>query len=297
MDTKRCAYCHKLQRADAQVCSRCGYVFLQKKPRPFLAEVTRPSLLPASPHRVGHYSGLHPEDQPYQSSKIMAQRPSPVDVEERPGAQRPQHEPEQIILPTVEKLVMPAKVVKPVRPARMEKRVNSDISDIEVRATQPASYTQAAGRLPSQPQSLLSSAFHIRNPFLSERAIPFILTVSCIIFLLASSILAFSLIDGRASFGSPTLATSSTIVHIHDVFLLKGSGFGANDLLTFTHDYNETVFDANNMPLETHTDSSGTFSIEINVPPHWVSGQHQIHVTDEAQQTSVTATITVQPAG
>jgi hypothetical protein len=30
---------------------------------------------PASPHRAGHYSGLHPEDQPYQSSFMVALRP------------------------------------------------------------------------------------------------------------------------------------------------------------------------------------------------------------------------------
>jgi hypothetical protein len=289
MDTKRCAYCHKLQRADAQVCSRCGYVFIQKKTRPFLAEITRPSLLPASPHRVGHYSGLHPEDQPYQSSKIVAQHPSLVDVEERPGAQLPPHEPEQIILPTVKKLAKPVRVVKPVRPPRMETGADSGI-DLSV--TQPASYNQIAGKM--LPQSHLYSSFPPRKPLLNERAIPFILTVSCIIFLLASSILAFSLIDGRAAIGSPALTTSPTIVHVHSAFLLTGSGFGSNDLLTFTHDYNETVFDTHNMPVETHADSSGAFSMQITVPAYWAPGQHQLHVTDEAQKTSVTTTITVQ---
>jgi hypothetical protein len=288
MDTKRCAYCHKLQRADAQICSRCGYVFIQKKSRPFLAEITRPSLLPASPHRVGHYSGLHPEDQPYQSSKIVAQRPALVDVEERPGAQRPQHEPEQIILPKVERMAKPVKSVKPARPLRAETRADSDI-DLSV--TQPASYNQMAdNKLPRPP---LYSLLPTRRLLLNERAIPFILTVSCIIFLLASSILAFSLIDGRALPGSPALTTSPAIVHIHNTFLLSGSSFGSNDLLTFTHDYNETIFDTNNMPLETHADSSGMFSMYIHIPAYWAPGQHQIHVTDEAQKTSVTTTITV----
>jgi hypothetical protein len=42
----------------------------------------------ASPHRAGHYSGLHPEDQPYQSEEIRAQRrattrrPEPVPVDD-----------------------------------------------------------------------------------------------------------------------------------------------------------------------------------------------------------------------
>ena len=165
-------------------------------------------------------------------------------------------------------------------------------ADIELSVTQPASYNQVAGKV--LPQPYLYSSFPTRKPLLSERAIPFILTVSCIIFLLASSILAFSLIDGRASIGSPVLTTSPTVVHVHGAFLLTGSGFGSNDLLTFTHDYNETIFDTNNMPLETHTDSSGAFSMQIHVPAYWAPGQHQLHVTDEAQKTSVTTTITVQ---
>jgi hypothetical protein len=41
----------------------------------------------ASPHRAGHYSGLHPEDQPYQSEEIRdarrtARRPEPVQVDD-----------------------------------------------------------------------------------------------------------------------------------------------------------------------------------------------------------------------
>src|SRR5579884_3990407 len=41
----------------------------------------------ASPHRAGHYSGLHPEDQPYQSEEIRnprraPHRPEPVPVDD-----------------------------------------------------------------------------------------------------------------------------------------------------------------------------------------------------------------------
>src|SRR6266436_4597321 len=31
---------------------------------------------PANPHRVGHYAGLHPEDQPYHSGEVMPRKPS-----------------------------------------------------------------------------------------------------------------------------------------------------------------------------------------------------------------------------
>ena len=87
MDTKRCLRCHKLLRADAQKCSLCGYVFLQAPVRRS-SKVTNgfrqpeaasfPSNAPASPHRAGHYSGLHPEDQPYQSSFMPIMRPPAV---------------------------------------------------------------------------------------------------------------------------------------------------------------------------------------------------------------------------
>src|SRR5436305_11326008 len=87
MDTRRCLRCHKLLRADAHRCSLCGYVFLQA-PLRRSSKATNgsrgsttasfPSNPPASPHRAGHYSGLHPEDQPYQSSFMPILRPSAI---------------------------------------------------------------------------------------------------------------------------------------------------------------------------------------------------------------------------
>src|SRR6266700_1509278 len=87
MDTKRCLRYHKLLRADAHRCSLCGYVFLQasvsrsnKATNGYRHSATAsfPSNAPASPHRAGHYSGLHPEDQPYQSSFMPILRPSAI---------------------------------------------------------------------------------------------------------------------------------------------------------------------------------------------------------------------------
>ncbi len=87
MDTRRCLRCHKLLRADAHRCSLCGYVFLQTPERRGSkatngsrrsATASFPSNAPASPHRAGHYSGLHPEDQPYQSSFMPILRPPTI---------------------------------------------------------------------------------------------------------------------------------------------------------------------------------------------------------------------------
>src|SRR5437763_13631573 len=85
METKRCQRCHKLLRADAPVCNRCGGLdFLQvTHARSGRTGATKespsiPSNPPASPHRAGHYSGLHPEDQPFQSSFMPILRPPAI---------------------------------------------------------------------------------------------------------------------------------------------------------------------------------------------------------------------------
>ncbi len=61
--------------------------FRRKEQQAYLPESlygTRPDALPASPHRTGHSSGLHPEDTPYLTADGMPQAtlrlPAPVDV-------------------------------------------------------------------------------------------------------------------------------------------------------------------------------------------------------------------------
>src|SRR5579883_2089450 len=83
METIRCPRCNKLLRADAQSCSRCGIALppqgtTRRRSSGSVQSLppSQPSNPPASPHRAGHYSGLHPEDQPFQSSFFMRiQRP------------------------------------------------------------------------------------------------------------------------------------------------------------------------------------------------------------------------------
>src|SRR5579875_1151603 len=94
MNTKRCVYCQKLARADAEVCSRCGHSFERTR---IVRDATRRSIPPASPHHAGHYSGLHPEDQPYQSTMM-----SIVRSDESSQPQQAPHEPDGIILPTID---------------------------------------------------------------------------------------------------------------------------------------------------------------------------------------------------
>src|SRR5437588_652171 len=134
MDTKRCSYCNKLARAEAEPCSRCGNPYVKstngvkkvdrvpmQSSNPASrgsrrnetvhlsmtdgnTRIQRRSIPPASPHRAGHYSGLHPEDQPYQSTVLAVQPPPerqsnlrrPVPPEPDRGAVR-RHEPPRIV--------------------------------------------------------------------------------------------------------------------------------------------------------------------------------------------------------
>src|SRR3989440_6835942 len=137
MQTKRCANCHKLSRAEAVTCSRCGQSFAGNTTRVSTrSALTAPSgkrsavversaprtrrrtIPPASPHRAGHYSGLHPEDQPYQSAMLAVQRPparssNPGAVvqqekEVTPAPGLPGDLPEASSLPTLRRSTTPA---------------------------------------------------------------------------------------------------------------------------------------------------------------------------------------------
>lgn len=210
MDTKRCAYCHKLQRADARTCSGCGHVFIEKQQKTPAWDVTHPSLPPASPHRAGHYAGLHPEDQPYQSGKMIAQHAPPRPRDEEPRTHAPR-EPERIILP--ESPTLPTLPMSSRRPIATDEPLLDDSQptlplDHSWDTTDP---TRPIARqrkmitwsLPGI-QRLLSLKQNARiQPFLRFSAknvpsIPSILAVLIILILLGSSIIAFAQINNGA---------------------------------------------------------------------------------------------------
>src|SRR5579859_3560201 len=102
METKRCAYCHKLQRVGSPVCSRCGRSFeryISRGGKSWGSSVSHFSLPAASPHHVGHYSGLHPEDQPYQSQIMVTPQRFMQEMREKQALQQ---EPKHIVLPSVQ---------------------------------------------------------------------------------------------------------------------------------------------------------------------------------------------------
>src|SRR5438876_1072556 len=231
MDTKRCTYCHKLARAEAETCSRCGHPYVKnsKKVSRILTKsnpapagsrrnettrlpmsdgntrIQRRSIPPASPHRVGHYSGLHPEDQPYQST-IMAVQPAPQRVHELPVDQPPL---ESVRLPVAAE-----------------------------RSFQSAIPLEDMVTLPPQRKWPTFYRYRPQRIALRGRFVPTILTISCLIFLVASSLLAYIFINKKPILDKQTLSVMPSQLRVNDTFMLSGRGFGPNDLISFTHDEN-----------------------------------------------------------
>ncbi len=264
METKRCVYCHKLQRIDAQMCSRCGHAFVQKRTRPSTREWTQPSIPPASPHRAGHYSGLHPEDQPYQSNKIAVQH-STVQDNENWHVNLP--EPEHIVLPVTD-------------PALRRRASISELYDDPSAAEFPA---------------IEGPAFYRRKKwFLTRRSIAVLLAISCIFFLLASSIFVVVLLKKSASTSMAHITASPAILRAHDTLTIDGRGFHAHSTVAFTYDMNKTLFVSNQHPLSLQTNAQGAFSVQLKISDDWGPGQHFIHAIDEPASLSVSTAITIE---
>ncbi len=311
METKRCAQCHKLLRAETQTCSRCGYTFPETKRRRQTKSLPRPSLPPASPHRAGHYSGLHPEDQPYQSNMVAIQRPPAHEPEEIPSfveslgeeQEREQYnsffdDNDEDDIPTV----ITARQERPQTEASM-RRINPPLTP-RMQQVQPvpppARQTQYEQRLTETEGTLLAlhqPSLQRRKPARRGRVIPLLLTLSCIFFLLASGILVYALTVSRAtSSSSLSMSASPDTLRVGDTVALSGKGLAPATQIKFTHDdAGAPIYDSMKQQLEAMTNHHGTFAVDMIVPTDWSPGQHAIHVTDEAQQSSASATITVLP--
>ncbi|HLI06623.1 MAG TPA: choice-of-anchor D domain-containing protein [Ktedonobacteraceae bacterium] len=320
-------YCQKLARADAEVCSRCGHAFDRTR---IMRSAVRRSIPPASPHHAGHYSGLHPEDQPYQSTMM-----SIVRSDESSQPQQAPHEPDGIILPTIdEPSVFPTSPVSPAalptasaywQEARLSPAApiaplppgprtpvppparNTPIPDLynderdmtereaRVGGARPQALDNARLRFPVPPSPPSVPPYMPSRSPLRSRPILTVLTISFLLLLLATGLLAYMFISKKpqASFATATLSAVPSKLRVNDQFLLSGKGFGANDLMSFTYDKNEPILDGNGKLLYAHTDALGAFYVTITVG-NWGFGDHIIHAIDEAQQFSDSVTITIE---
>ena len=215
IDTKRCQHCQKVLRADAPRCSLCGYVFSQEAPDKRTGgatngshrtvTLTMPSNPPASPHRAGHYSGLHPEDQPFQSSFMPVQR--------APAVTRSLVD-QEVVLPTV--ITAPAPPPKAPDTEGLPKRRVAVPTPLPLPMPQ-RSVNSPLGSSPAAPQrQFVSPPVTFAPPtnlWFTEpvpavlplprkqqkqsRVVPVLLSASFLLFLLATSALAFLLLDKR----------------------------------------------------------------------------------------------------
>lgn len=319
MDTKRCLSCRKVLRADAHSCSRCGYVFLQAPARHngnatngsrHSATVSFPSNPPASQHRAGHYSGFHPEDQPFQSSFMPVQRPPAI------TRRLVEQEPDEILQPVVstsstvsqlapatEQLVpeqlprryvatpVPSPSPMPQRYPGVQSQTSAPVPQLQFVAPplppEPALHEQITVPLP-EPARLSGR----RQPRI--RIVPVLLLASFIFFLLATSILAFLLIGKRpVASTQPVLTAAPDLLRVHDSFLLSGSSFQANEPVSLTRDANIPIEDSAGKPYHALTDGRGYFAVQITITDDWNVGTHRIYATDSVHA-SVAAIITVQ---
>ncbi|HLJ34120.1 MAG TPA: choice-of-anchor D domain-containing protein [Ktedonobacteraceae bacterium] len=302
METKRCAHCQKLSRADSQVCRRCGHAFSESREGRETASKLpvrtghfvsrsgsgqRRSIPPASPHKAGHYSGLHPEDQPYQSAFMPALRPPPS------AAQHTllHREPDVIVLAGVEPPATPAQQVATPDSADTQQAADAPTHigvPIERAALQRVTPLPAPP-LPPAPSTKLAGR--------QGRFMPIVLTLLVLLVLIAGSISVFLLVNRHTY--NPRIVANPNQLRVSDTVQLSGSGFGASDLITFTHDTSEIpMLDGSGHAFMAHTDFSGAFNVSMVIPPDWSVGEHTLHANDTAQGVGATTPITVlQPSG
>ncbi|HEV2579773.1 MAG TPA: hypothetical protein VGT44_02880, partial [Ktedonobacteraceae bacterium] len=320
METKRCQRCHKLLRLDAQVCSLCGghdFIAAATRSRQTVklplrqVEASIPSNPPASPHRAGHYSGLHPEDQPYQSSFLPVLRPpiasviisSPVLDE--PEAVDPFGEADAY-------MTMPEPYDPPIEKRRIatftplpqlrQQRGPQVVPPQQVYAPEAAAPTQeevdvevpTPPTLPMREPSPLAQRPVPRKREKKGGIIPILLALSCFLFLIATTILTFLLLNNKpVPAAKPILNVYPSLpLRATDLVIISGSGFPANDQVWFTHD-GKPLIDQNGKKLEVNVFHSGNFSIQIQIPENWPVGHYTIDAVDQ-HGISAPVTITIE---
>jgi len=313
IDTKRCQHCQKVLRADAPRCSLCGYVFSPEVPDKRngsatngsrrTVTLTMPSNPPASPHRAGHYSGLHPEDQPFQSSFMPVQRArtitrSLVDQE--------------VVLPTV--MAAPAPSPKAPDTEGLPKRRVAIPTPLPLPMPQ-RSVNSPLGSSPAAPQRQFVSPpvtpAPLANQWFTEpvpavlplprkqqkqsRVVPVLLSFSCLLFLLATSVVAFLLLDKRPV----ATTTKQAVTHVsHAAPLLPAIAVTPNALSfsaiqgTNPAPQSFTISNTGNAPLNwaAAEDANG-----LAFAPVWP--QQGIVAPGKTAKITVTPDVTRAPAG
>jgi hypothetical protein len=316
METIRCPRCQKLLRADAQKCSRCGVTIPRgKAPRKWVInpiDDPQPTSPLASPHRAGHYSGLHAEDQPFQSSfYARVQRPpEPEEAETdastlldlRPDMQTSPAQPGETFVEGEYGKAgenLPTSPVQPGEPI-VEKEYGKDeenIPALSALADMPTLYPHRAPNTPL-PETPLPS--RPRRSFDSLRIVRLMVTGSVICFLLATGLLAFLLVGkhpGQAQTAQPRLIAQPGELRVGDVLQLTGNGFDAHHIVSLTRDTNLKLLDAQGQQVFATTDAQGAFQIHVSITAAWGLGTHSLQASEGRIKTATSLTIQAAAPG
>jgi hypothetical protein len=285
MQTRRCPNCHRLQRSSAQRCSRCGRSFARPKALEFTARVSTASQPIASPHRAGHYFGLHPEDQPYQSNRIVTPRQQ---AEFSDQSQEPAH----IVLPSTAS----APALKRYREAFYPPR---SIPEQPPQTQRPLAPIASVPPLPAEkprrsPGKDKEASPHHFIPGVPRRTLSLVLIVSCVTFLLAASIITLGHLNADRSGSNASLLAIPKIVRANDLFALRGEKWPAHVSVELTDESGQSLVSDGSQPLHIQTNSQGFFQARILAASNWHPGSHILYATEQQHKRTVSTTIAVQ---
>lgn len=274
MDTVRCPRCNKLLRASAQNCGRCGVALPAAgaaRKRGDFASASLPPSQPtsplASPHRAGHYSGLHPEDQPFQSSFFIRIQRIP----------EPLAEGSTFLALDAEALAEQAADETPVP-------LPEAVADLPTYLPRRARATP----IPETPPQPPRPAGKMR-----PRGVPLFLSAALLCFLVASGLLTLLLLDAsQAHTPQPQLLALPGELRVGDLLQLRGTGFAAHRQLTLLRDGQIVLQDGRRYPLRPASDGQGAFVASVSITSDWTVGIHRLLAREGVH--SAVASLTVQ---
>ncbi len=310
METIRCPRCHKLLRVDARSCSRCGLSIpastAPRKRNLNEVDLSHPTSPLASPHRAGHYSGLHPEDQPFQSSFFLrVQRPPDFEpdvsdvstvLDLSPDIPEAESEGESSDASAALDLLPDDPPTYPARPPRGPAEEDEDAAAYSPLADLPT-LTPRHTLAPDTPLPETLLPQEPRRAVNGPRLVRLLITGSLICFLLGTGLLAFLLLgknQSQAQVGPPRLLAQPGEVRVGDLFQLTGSGFEANHVVALTRDANVKILDAHGQQMMPTTDGQGAFQLHVPVTSAWKIGIHTLQAS--AGNVRLTASLTIQAA-
>ncbi len=286
--TKRCVYCHRLSPVNAPICVDCGHSFAQSQ-SPTPSEDRLPAVISALPPRAGHHPGLHPEDQPFQSSMMEAFHP---------------HTSSQLSASSAVDQMLEEKITL-ARSGGPDTDVEewpdvSERGDREVQANLPvplllskaASLSSPTDRTQAIPREIVSASHAQRS---SHRMLFFALVLFCLALLFIGSLASYMFLHHQNDQASavPHLSISSDQLPVRSRLILHGWNFTPQAPISLMHDASASLTTEEGQPLAVQADSNGIFDVSVIIPDSWAPGTHHIYANDLRRQIGAQVVLSV----